>query len=301
LVGFSVFPYLLKHGNEYDLINAHNYHAMPIFWSSIASARRLVVSPHYHGKGHTGLANWIHPLYRPFGSWAIRRAQQVICASKFEKDLVCKHLRVSDNKIVIIPDGINLSALQSAKPLDIKPHALLFVGRLVEYKRVDLAISALYYLPEDFKLFIIGNGPQEDLLRNQAAKLNIDTRVEFLKNISDDMLYRWYQSSQILVMMSEAESFPMTAIEALAAGVKVVCQACEPFTELADQFPEAVFPLRDISPLSLANHLKYISSLPGRVNVDLKNYDWNFVSLNTLKIFEKVCMNRPDVTSTHIQ
>ncbi len=169
---------------------------------------------------------------------------------------MCAHLRVEKELIEIVPDGVALSALQAAKPLDLQAIPLLYVGRLEKYKRVDLAIASLSHLPEDFRLYIIGKGPEEESLRTQASRMKVDHRVEFMKDVPDDLLYRWYRSARVLVMMSEAESFPMTSIEAIATGCRVVCGARSPFTELAIQLPDAIFLLRDPSPFTLAEEVK---------------------------------------------
>ena len=287
--GLPLLFYLYSHRREYDVVNVHNYHALPLLWCGLAGVPALVVSPHYHGKGHSGFANRLHPLYRPLGSWAVRRGRRVICASQFEQELVRSHLGVEKEKIKIIPDGVALSSLRAAQELDLPEGALLYVGRLEKYKRVDLAIASLSHLPDQFRLYIIGKGPEEETLRAQAGQLGVDQRVEFMKNVPDDLLYRWYRSAKVLVMMSEAESFPMTSIEALAAGCRVVCGARSPFTELAREMPEAVFPLHDPTPHSLADELIKISHLPGRAEVDLSNYDWDSIALETLKQFEKAC------------
>jgi len=298
LVGLPMLFYLLAHREDYDIVNAHSYHAMPLLWAAIAYGNRLVASTHYHGGGHTAQANWMHLLYRPFGRWALRRAQKVICASEFERELVCTHLQVAKGKTEIIPDGIDLRALRAAQPLDIPAPALLYVGRLERYKRVDLTIASLCHLPADFRLYIIGKGHEEENLKRQVRQLKLDDRVIFMKDVENDMLYRWYRSAQVLVMMSEAESFPMTSIEAAAAGCRVVCPqpaglrdnsgARSPFTELANQIPEVIFPIRDPTPGALASEIMRIASLPGRVNVDLNPYDWDQVARMTLKIFEGV-------------
>jgi len=294
-VGLPLLYYLLAHRRDYDVVNSHNYHALPLFWCSLAAVHSLVVSTHYHGKGHSRFANWMHPLYRPLGSWAVRRGQKVICASKFEQDLVRAHLRVEKEKIEIVPDGVALNALHAAKQLDLQASALLFVGRLEKYKRVDLAIASLSYLPDDFRLYIIGKGPEEETLRTQASVMKVDHRVEFMKDVPDDMLYRWYRSARVLVMMSEAESFPMTSIEAVATGCRVVCSARSPFTELALQLPDAIFPLRDPAPFSLAEEVRRIAGLPGRADADLNQYDWDSIARDTLKIFEKVSTSKAGI------
>lgn len=287
-VGLGIFYYLLAHRTDYDVVNAHSYHAMPLFWASAACKERLIASTHYHGKGHSLLANMIHPFYRPLGRWALRRAQKVICASKFEQELVHAHLKVAEEKTVIVPDGISLVDLRAAQPLDIQPYGLLYVGRLEKYKRADLAIASLSYLPENFKLYIIGKGREEGELKQQARQMQVEQRVTFLKDVSNDLLYQHYRSAQLLVMMSEAESFPMTCIEALATGCRVVCPDRSPFTELAIEFPEAVFPIQDPSAIKLAAQIKTIASFPTRANVNLYRYDWDHIAQETLNIFEGV-------------
>jgi glycosyltransferase involved in cell wall biosynthesis len=230
----------------------------------------------------------VHPLYRPLGRWALRRARKVICASKYEQELVCSHLQVAEGKTVIVPDGISLADLRSAGTLDIRPPALLYVGRLEKYKRADLAIASLAYLPENFRLYIIGKGREEDNLRQQAKQMQVDQRVIFMKDVPNDLLYQYYRSAQLLVMMSEAESFPMTCIEALATGCRVVCSDRSPFSELAREYPEAVFPLRDPSAITIADQIKRIASLPARADVNLHRYDWDNIANETLQIFEGV-------------
>jgi len=291
-VGLSMLSYLLAHREDYDIVNAHNYHAMPLLWASVAYSDRLVASTHYHGQGHSVQANLIHPIYRPFGRWALRRAQEVICASEFEQELVCAHLKVAKERTEIVPDGIDLVALRSAQPLDLPAPALLYVGRLEKYKRVNLAIASLSHLPKDFRLYIIGKGHEEENLIQQTRQMELDDRVVFMKDVPNDMLYRWYRSAQVLVMMSEAESFPMTSIEAIAAGCRVVCSARSPFTELALRIPQAIFPLQDSSPLTLADQIVEIACLPRRVEVDLSHYDWDNIARETLRIFETVLSSR---------
>jgi glycosyltransferase involved in cell wall biosynthesis len=291
-LGLPLLLYLFAHRGEYEVVNAHNYHALPLLWCNLAAVHPLVVSTHYHGQGHSRFANGLHPLYRPLGSWAVRHAQAVICASKFERDLVCAHLRVEKEKIEIVPDGVTLNALHAAKQLELKASALLYVGRLEKYKRVDLAIASLSYLPEGFRLYIIGKGPEEEALRTQARQVKVDHRVEFMKDIPDDMLYRWYRSARVLVMMSEAESFPMTSIEAIATGCRVVCSARSPFTELAYQLPEAIFLLQDPTPINLAEEVRRVAGLPGRAEADLNKFDWDSIARETLNIFERVSTSK---------
>lgn len=288
LVGLPLLFYLSANRRDYEIVNAHSYHALPLFWCSVVCPDRHIASTHYHGKGHSRLADRLHPIYRPFGSWAVRRAQKVICASNFERELVHTHFHVDEGKIAVVPDGIPLAALQSAAPIDLPGIPLLYVGRLERYKRVDLAISALTCLPENYRLYVIGNGSEEEALRKQTTEAQLTERVSFLKNISDSELYQWYQGAKVLVMMSEAESFPMTSLEAMAAGCRVVCGSSPPFTELAKQYPEQIFITHDTSPQALADQIVKAANLTGRAEADLAEYSWSAVAQTTLGIFETV-------------
>jgi glycosyltransferase involved in cell wall biosynthesis len=288
IVGLPLYFYLRAHWKDYDVVNAHSYHAMPLFWTGLVCPERLIASTHYHGKGHSRLANVLHPFYRPFGSWAVRRSQQVICASQFEQELVCTHFRVSQEKTVIVPDGIPLASLRTALPFELPGVTLLYVGRLEQYKRVDLAIAALACLPENYRLYVIGKGPEEQPLRQQTMDAGVSERVSFLKNVPDAELFRWYRSAQVLVMMSEAESFPMTSLEALAAGCRVVCNSNPPFTELAQRYPQDILAADNTSPQALASRIQSAAEIAGRANADLHDYSWDTVAQSTLKVFESV-------------
>ena len=291
-VGLSLLPHLLARGKDYDVVNAHNFHAMPLFWAGAICPTQLAASTHYHGHGHSVLANWIHPFYRPLGRWAVRRARRVICASGMERDLVRVHFGVAEDKLDIVPDGIPLAALRSAQPFDLPGVSLLYVGRLERYKRVDLAIEALAYLPGDHHLYVIGKGPDEPWLKQRAQRAQVADRVIFLKDVPNEDLFRWYRSAQALVMMSEAESFPMTSLEAMAAGCRVICGSRPPFTELAARFPEAVYAVQSITPRTVADQIRTAAEVPGRVEADLSDYDWDSVAQTTLTTFERVASSR---------
>lgn len=86
----------------------------------------------------------------------------------------------------------------------------LMVGRLIAYKRHDIAISAFNELGLPLK--IIGRGPEIKRLR-KIAKSNI----EFLGRVSDRELAKYYSECRAFIFPQE-EDFGIVAIEAMAAG-----------------------------------------------------------------------------------
>lgn len=90
----------------------------------------------------------------------------------------------------------------------------LMVGRLVPYKRFDLAVATFNEL--GWPLKIAGDGPEKQRLRKIAKK-----NVEFLGYVSDDELAELYRSAEALIFPQE-EDFGIVAVEAMAAGKPVI-------------------------------------------------------------------------------
>jgi glycosyltransferase involved in cell wall biosynthesis len=100
---------------------------------------------------------------------------------------------------------------------------VLFVGRLVYYKGVNVLLEALR-LTERVRLAIVGVGPLRATLVEQAERLGIAERVKFLGAVSDDRLRSMYKCARLLVLPSVApsEAFGMVQLEAMAAGRPVI-------------------------------------------------------------------------------
>lgn len=90
----------------------------------------------------------------------------------------------------------------------------LMVGRLLAYKRFDIAIRAFNEL--GLKLKIIGRGPELERLRGMAGP-----NIEFLGRVPDDQLPKYYARCLAFIFPQE-EDFGIVAIEAMASGRPVI-------------------------------------------------------------------------------
>jgi len=88
------------------------------------------------------------------------------------------------------------------------------VGRLVSYKRFDLAIKVFNDL--GWPLRIVGDGPELPFLKREAKK-----NISFLGTLSDEDLWREYRASRALLFPQE-EDFGIVVVEAMAAGKPVL-------------------------------------------------------------------------------
>ena len=113
----------------------------------------------------------------------------------------------------------------------------VFLGRLVSDKGVDLAIEAIAILNSEnknYKLTIIGDGPELQKLIMQAADLGISEHVTFLGSLKGGALVEHLKQHQFMLIPSRwKEPFGVVALEAIACG-------CIPIVSDGGGLPDAV-------------------------------------------------------------
>jgi glycosyltransferase involved in cell wall biosynthesis len=111
-------------------------------------------------------------------------------------------------------------------PEIVRDKELIFVGRLVSDKGVDLLLDALANLKQlgvTPKLTIIGSGPEEPKLRQQVKQLDIVAQVDFVGVKVERELAKLLNAHKILVVPSLwREPFGIVALEGIACGCVVI-------------------------------------------------------------------------------
>ena len=103
------------------------------------------------------------------------------------------------------------------------PPVALFAGRLLPWKGIPLALRAMAELPE-WRLVIIGSGPDERRLRRFARRLGLEGRVEFRGWRSrQEVLRAMREEADVFLFPSLHDEAPFVVAEALASGLPVVC------------------------------------------------------------------------------
>lgn len=130
---------------------------------------------------------------------------------------------------------------------------LLYVGRLMPWKGVDVAIRALVAIP-DAVLLIAGAGQERANLERLVAELGLHDRVDFLGPLDRAALPRLYSSVDLLLATSFAsETFGIGPVEAQACGLPVVASRWGGFPEVVDDGRTGVIvPPRDVDALARA-------------------------------------------------
>ena len=110
---------------------------------------------------------------------------------------------------------------------DVSRHKdLIFVGRLVSDKGLDVLLSVLARLKDNGLkpgLTVVGEGPERDKLKTQVKKLNLDDQVVFIGLKKDRELAEILNAHRIMVIPSRwAEPFGIVALEGIACGCVVI-------------------------------------------------------------------------------
>lgn len=134
-------------------------------------------------------------------------------------------LELGAAKVQVVPNGIDMNKIIHINP-SLKKSDIIYVGRLIAHKNVDLLINAVALVKRqlpDIKAIVIGDGPDAERLRRLAKSLGLDENIEFCGFIDDyDQVLALMKSSRVFVMPSTREGFGLAAIEAFACGLPVI-------------------------------------------------------------------------------
>jgi glycosyltransferase involved in cell wall biosynthesis len=158
-----------------------------------------------------------HRLLAPVWRRVTRDASCIVCPSRSIGELVAR--RDPDLETTQIPYGFEIGRYDAEAP---RRRQILVVTRMLRRKGVQYLLHAIDRIRLDHEVHIVGDGPYLPELKKQAA--GCSSKVVFhgwLDNRSDE-LNALYESSDIFVLTSEAENFPVSLMEAMAAGLAVV-------------------------------------------------------------------------------
>jgi len=188
-----------------------------------------------------------------------------------------------------------------------KAPLIITVARLVPHKGQDMGIRALAALRTEFpelRYIIVGEGEEEDALRNLARELGVRDRVCFAGAMRDDELPEAYATSTVYLGASRvdrginAEGFGISFLEASASGLPVVAgDSGGVRSAVRDGETGVVVPPTDIEAITAAlgrylrdEPLRRLTGAAGRKAVET-HYNWDRVARDTREFARSVVKN----------
>ena len=125
----------------------------------------------------------------------------------------------------MLPNGVDVEEIAAASPAEAM-FDLIYVGRLLEHKRVADLIDAVGVLAADgltLRCAIVGTGPERESLERRAVELAVADQVVFLGSLDDhDTVFGLMKSSRVFVLPSVREGFGIVVVEAFACDIPVI-------------------------------------------------------------------------------
>jgi len=231
------FKFLLDLINERaDIVHAHGLHSLAIFTVWLAKKTgakwKLIVTTHYHGRGHSWHTNLLWKFYFPIVKKILQDANAVHVVSPWEAKLIKGRFQVLKSKLHFISNGVDEDVLRYtwSPPKHIR---LTYAGRLDGYKRIDLLVEALPFLLKidvDAELVIIGCGPDEPRLMHLATRLRVRDHVTLRPFLSRKQYLKEISRSTFFMNLSSVETYALSVAEALAIGTPVIITATSALT-----------------------------------------------------------------------
>lgn len=143
-----------------------------------------------------------------------------------------------EEKTTIINNGINLKKIynystKKFKYFESDDKILLMISRFVEAKDHKTLIKSLKYLPENYKLLLVGEGELKNEVEDLVKRLNLEKRIKFLgfrKDIPELLNY-----SDLIIQSSNWEGLSLAMIEAMASGTPIIGSNVEGIKDLLDR------------------------------------------------------------------
>ncbi|MEM2971277.1 MAG: glycosyltransferase family 4 protein [Candidatus Bathyarchaeia archaeon] len=230
-----------------DIIHAHDW------LSGVAGIglkhlyrKPLIVTIHSTEYGRRiGIRNDLQQSIHEVEGWLCYEAWRIITCSYYMRDHVSWCFRVPSSKLCVVPNGVDVTKFWfNFNFWDVKRRfahdsekILLYVGRLVPEKGLDILIKALPIVLSKgipAKIVVVGDGPQRDEYQQLADNLGLHDKVFFAGHVDDWTLRALYRVADVTVVPSRFEPFGIVALEAMAAHCPLVVTACGGLNEIVD-------------------------------------------------------------------
>jgi UDP-glucose:(heptosyl)LPS alpha-1,3-glucosyltransferase len=262
-------------------------------------------------KRRAGYYRWLLNPSNLWVAWRDRRMlgggryRRIIAISERVRTQLKHHYQVPDDRIVTIPNGINLARYDPANatsrarvrlsfgvPKDVS--LLLFVGSQYRLKGLEFVIRALAEMDTHAVLLVVG-GDTAAPYKRLAEQLGVRDRVIFAGARSD--LPSIYPAADAFVLPTLYETFALVCLEAMASGLPVLASPVGGIEDYLIDGENGFHIRRDASDIAAKlDRLLGDSGLAARVRerglATAKNYAWEKIARQYLRLFDELIAER---------
>ncbi len=195
-------------------------------------------------------------------STILEKAKSVVAVSRAAARNIERHTGFPLNRISIVFPGIPHALFAAHPEKSAAEPTVVFLGRLVKDKGVDIAIQAMAILKHGAKLSVIGDGPERPALEALVQQLDLQHSVHFAGRVDDDTRRDMLAKAHVMIVPSRHEElFGMVAAEGALSSLPVIAARMGGLPEVvADGETGIIVPPDD--PVALAQALDRVLADP---------------------------------------
>ena len=236
-ISLEMFPYMVKHEKDIDIIHSHALRSYPEDLGvilSLAKKKPFIISPHGGISINWDYRDKIPKMISDKTLGYLRKfiTPHYIAVTKMEIPLI-KNLGVDDDHVHFIPHGVNLDIFKPVDSSNLKKNLgiegskiILYVGRIAKGKGVDKLVKILADLRRekmDVKLVIVGNDAGYlPIVKSLINNLHLNEHVVLIGFVNKINLAKYYSMADLVVYPSRQEIFGLVLVEAMACGKPVI-------------------------------------------------------------------------------
>ncbi|WP_084589729.1 glycosyltransferase [Prevotella sp. S7 MS 2] len=232
---------------NYDIIHTHN--SAPQLFVAIANielGKKLITTEHSTNNRKRG-----NPFYAVIDKWMYGRYERIVCISEEAQKKLAQYLDEPRENLTVINNGVDVYAFHHAKLIVPTMHDGIFVTVMVagfrEAKDQDTVIRAMELLPENYHLWLVGDGVRRIELEKEIEERHVGDRVKLWGIRSN--IAQILKSADVVVMSSHWEGLSLSNIEGMAVGKPFVASDVDGLREVTKGYG-ILFPHGDAQALA---------------------------------------------------
>ncbi|WP_341659360.1 glycosyltransferase [Vibrio sp.] len=228
LLFFEFYKFFLRK-EKFDYSFSSHVHCNAFI--SLARAIRILIVNKQILRESTNIFSWFSGVrllafkmfYRMYSKDSL-----LICQTQSMYNELIQHVPcLEQNRSLVLGNPIDYKNVEMRSLVPVNEdleQSIVFVGRLVGEKGVDILIEAFKLLGLDLKLVILGDGPLLNDLKSMSRSLGLSNRIRFIGHCNNPLPYM--KRAKLTVTSSIHEGFPNVLLEQMAVSSKVVCTEC---------------------------------------------------------------------------
>jgi 1,2-diacylglycerol 3-alpha-glucosyltransferase len=216
-------PRLIRFIRGVDIVHCHYTFFMSMLGTGLGRLLGKRTAVTLHGLGTLDSSVGSSPIMHFFRKASLKWAEVVIATSEEMRTVALRF--VADEKIVIIPNGVDTSNFTPQPKMNPKEFVILTMRRLapkngVQYL-VEAAPAVIAALPQA-SFWVAGEGKLEATIRQRVAELGLENHFRFIGMVPHAQTASYYRQADVVVFPSSAESTSLACLEAMAMEKAIV-------------------------------------------------------------------------------